>query len=177
MDATALASASPAIQLHAGAAILAFLLGTLVLLLKKGSPLHKAMGRVWVALMLVVALSSFFITEVRLLGPYSLIHALSVLTLLGLVQAVRAIRRGDVKAHRATMVGLYGGALILAGAFTLVPGRRMHAVLFADGGWAAAWLALGFVTAVAMVVLVRRRAARAGISAAARPQTGIDWRA
>src|SRR5690606_28875674 len=100
MDATALATAMPAIQIHAGAAILSFLLGTLVLLLKKGTRLHKAMGRVWVGLMVVVALSSFLITEVRMFGPYSFIHALSIFTLVGLVQAIRAIRRGDVKAHR-----------------------------------------------------------------------------
>src|SRR5690606_36944787 len=112
MDATALAVSTPAIQMHAGAAIAAFVLGTLVLLMKKGTRLHKAMGRVWVALMVVVALSSFVITEVRMFGPYSLIHALSLFTLVGLVQAVRAIRRGDVKAHRAAMIGLYGGALI-----------------------------------------------------------------
>lgn len=156
MDATALAASTPAIQIHAGAAMLSFVLGTLVLLLKKGTRLHKGMGRVWVALMVVVALSSFLITEVKMFGPYSLIHALSLFTLAGLVQAVRAIRRGDVKAHRAAMIGLYGGALILAGAFTLVPGRRMHAVLFADGGWTALWVALGFAGIVGTVLLVRR---------------------
>lgn len=156
MDATALAASTPAIQIHAGAAMLSFLLGTLVLLLKKGTRLHKAMGRVWVALMVVVALSSFVITEIRMIGPYSLIHALSLFTLAGLVQAVRAIRRGDVRAHRAAMIGLYGGALILAGAFTLVSGRRMHAVLFADGGWTALWVALGFAGIVGAVLLVRR---------------------
>lgn len=157
MDATALTSATPAIQIHAGAAIVSFVLGTLVLLLRKGTRLHRAMGRIWVALMVVVALSSFLITEVRMFGPYSLIHVLSVVTLVGLVQAIRAIRRGDVRAHRANMVGLYCGALILAGAFTLAPGRRMHAMLFADGGWTAAMVALGFAGAVGTVLLVRRR--------------------
>lgn len=157
MDATALISAALAIQIHAGAAILSFVLGTLVLLLRKGTRLHKAMGRIWVALMVTVALSSFLITEVRMFGPYSLIHLLSIVTLVGLVRAIQAIRRGDVKAHRANMVGLYGGALILAGAFTLVPGRRMHTVLFADGGWTALLVALGFAGAVAVVLLIRRK--------------------
>lgn len=156
MDATALVQANLAIQIHAGAAMLAVVLGTLVLVLRKGTRLHKAMGRAWVGLMVLVALSSFLITEVRMLGPYSLIHALSLFALLGLVQAIRAIRRGDVRAHRANMIGLYCGALLLAGAFTLVPGRRMHQVLFADGGWTAAWLALGFAVAVGAVLLIRR---------------------
>lgn len=157
MDATALTSATLAIQIHAGAAMLSFLLGTLVLLLRKGTSLHKAMGRIWVALMVTVALSSFLITEVRMFGPYSLIHALSIFTLFGLVQAIRAIRRGDVKAHRANMIGLYGGALILAGAFTLVPGRRMHAVLFADGGWTALIVGSSFAAIVGAVLAIRRR--------------------
>ena len=157
MDATALAAAMPAIQIHAGAAIAAFILGTLVLLLKKGTRLHRAMGRIWVVLMAIVALSSFLITEIRMFGPYSLIHLLSVVTLVGLVQAVRAIRRGDVRAHRANMVGLYCGALILAGAFTLAPGRRMHAIVFADGGWTALWVALGLAGVAGGVMLVRRR--------------------
>lgn len=157
MDATALAQASPAIQIHAGAAILALVLGTIVLLLPKGTRLHKAMGRIWVGLMLVVAGSSFFITEIRMFGPYSFIHALALYTFFGVFQAVRAIRRGDVKAHRGNMMGLYAGALILAGGFTLLPGRRMHAVLFADGGWTALWLALGAAAAVGAVLLIRRR--------------------
>lgn len=157
MDATALTSATLAIQIHAGAAMLSFLLGTLVLLLRKGTRLHKAMGRTWVALMLVVALSSFLITEVRMFGPYSWIHLLSLLTLVGLVQGVWAIRTGNVKAHRGNMIGLYCGALILAGAFTLLPGRRMHAVLFADGGWTALMVALGFAAAVGAVLVIRRR--------------------
>lgn len=148
MDISPLMTADPAIQIHALAAMLAFVLGTAVLLRRKGDRLHKAMGRIWIAAMAVVALSSFLITEIRLLGPYSFIHLLSVLTLVGIVLGVRAIRRGDVKGHRNTMIGLYGGALILAGAFTLLPGRRMHQLLFADGGMSALVL---LVTALALI--------------------------
>jgi uncharacterized membrane protein len=32
--------------------------------------------------------------------------------------------------HRSTMIGLYVGALVIAGLFTFVPGRIMHKVLF-----------------------------------------------
>ena len=141
MDFSPLAAAGPAIQIHAVAAVLAFVLGTAVLLRRKGDRLHKAMGRVWVASMAAVALSSFWITEIRLFGPYSWLHALSIITLVALVQAIWSIWRGDVRGHRIAMVSIYVGGLLIAGGFTLLPGRRMYQLLFADGGTAA--LALG----------------------------------
>lgn len=51
------------IALHAGTAIAALLLGAGVLMLRKGTRFHKILGRSWVALMLAVALSSFWITR------------------------------------------------------------------------------------------------------------------
>ena len=56
------------------------------------------------------------------------------MTLGMLVLAIRAIRRGDVKGHRNWMIGLYTGALVITGGFTLLPGRTMHLVLFGGAG-------------------------------------------
>ena len=53
MSLTPLLVAPLAIQIHATAAIAAMLLGALVLFRRKGTPLHKAMGRLFVLLMLV----------------------------------------------------------------------------------------------------------------------------
>lgn len=148
---------NPAIQLHVAAAVLALVLGTVVLLMEKGTPIHKAMGRTWIGLMLVVSLTSFFITEIRLLGPYSPIHVLSFLTLFGLYAGWRAARAGDIRDHRITMMAVYFAGLIGAGLFTLLPGRIMHAVVFADGGAAALVSALA-VGAVLVAVRYRGRA-------------------
>ena len=41
-----------------------------------------------------------------------------------------AARRHRVRAHKITMISIFAGALMLAGLFTLVPGRIMHTVLF-----------------------------------------------
>ena len=41
-----------------------------------------------------------------------------------------AARRHNVARHKRTMMGLFGGALIIAGLFALMPGRIMHAVIF-----------------------------------------------
>ena len=51
-------------------------------------------------------------------------------TLVALPFAVRHARRHDVQQHRWTMIGIFTGALVIAGVFTFVPGRIMHAVLF-----------------------------------------------
>lgn len=141
-----LLTAPLAVQIHALAAIAAVILGALVLFRQKGTPLHKLMGRLWVALMLVTATSALFINEIRLIGPFSPIHLFSVLTYVSVAQGIWQIRHGNVRAHRATMIGLYFLALGLAGAFTLLPGRRMSQVLFGpDAGWTPSLIAIGLV--------------------------------
>jgi uncharacterized membrane protein len=125
-----LLQASPVIQIHAYAAIAALLLGAVVLFRRKGDRLHKLGGRIWAGLMLVVALSSFFIHTIRMWGPWSPIHLLSILTLFGLVKAVMMIRQRKVMQHARIMRMVYFGGLVIAGFFTFMPGRVMHAVLF-----------------------------------------------
>jgi uncharacterized membrane protein len=118
------------ISAHAIAAMAAMALGLVQFALAKGTTGHRLIGYAWIALMATVALSSFWIHEFRWVGPFSGIHLLSLLTLATLVYSVRAARMGRVEAHRASMRQLFLLALVLTGAFTLVPGRTMHAVLF-----------------------------------------------
>ncbi len=122
-------AASP-IPLHAYAALAAFGLGVGQFALPKGTLPHRVAGWLWVSLMVTVAVSSFFINEIRLLGPFSPIHLLSILTLVGLWQAIKCARLGQITAHRRHMRNLFVYALLLAGAFTLLPGRIMHQILF-----------------------------------------------
>lgn len=122
--------AGPLIAGHAIAAIAALLLGGVQIAMPKGTRAHRAMGWSWVGLMASVALSGFWISELRLFGRFSPIHALSIVTLVTLWSAVAAARRGDVEAHKRRLTLLYGLGLILTGAFTLAPGRVMHAVVF-----------------------------------------------
>jgi len=118
------------IIVHAFAAMLAIALGGMQLTLKKGSALHRHMGRVWVTLMAVVAISSFGIHHIRMLGPFSIIHLLSAYTLYALWQSVVAARSGRIKDHKKDMLQLYVLALIVTGFFTFLPGRIMHQVIF-----------------------------------------------
>jgi len=66
----------PIMFLHLGAAILSLVLGAVVLYRRKGTASHKALGRIWVGLMLVAALSSFWILEIRDGAGFSVIHLL-----------------------------------------------------------------------------------------------------
>jgi uncharacterized membrane protein len=125
-----LLDASPQIQVHAFAAIAAFGLGIVQLSAPKGTLPHRTIGWAWVALMFVVAFSSFFIHEIRMWGRWSPIHLLSIYVLIILPLAVLAARRHIVERHRKRMLGLFAGALVIAGAFTFWPGRIMHAVVF-----------------------------------------------
>lgn len=156
-----LLSAPLAIQIHAGAATAAMLLGALVLFRRKGTPVHKAMGRVWVGLMLIVATSALFINEIRMVGPFSPIHIFVALTYFGVFAGIREIRRGNVIGHQAAMKSLYFGALLLTGAFTLMPGRRMHDAIFgAQSGWTPSLIAVPLalaITAFLWVKLMPRR--------------------
>ena len=120
------------IQLHAVLAVAAIILGGVQFAMPKGTPAHRLLGRIWVACMAIVALSSFFIHEIRMFGLFSVIHLLSVLTLVTLWQAIRLVRRGDIARHKKAMIRLYALALIITGAFTLLPGRLMYKVFFGD---------------------------------------------
>jgi uncharacterized membrane protein len=115
---------------HAFAAIAAFGLGLVQLSAPKGTLPHRTVGWAWVALMFIVCISSFFIHEIRTWGPWSPIHLLSIYVLIILPLAVLAARRHIVERHRKHMLGLFLGALVIAGAFTFWPGRIMHAVVF-----------------------------------------------
>ena len=165
--------ASPIIQIHAAAAVAALLLGGWVLFRrKKGDAPHRAMGKVWVALMALVALSSFFIWEIRLLGLFSPIHLLSIFTLFMLYRGVSFARRHNIKAHMRTMQITYVAALIITGLFTFMPGRIMNKVVFGPHGADLIQSLVFFGFAVLVLVLAGllvRRAIRIGAPKRATP--------
>jgi len=66
----------------------------------------------------------------RFLNHFGFIHAFSALALYSVPAAYIAIRRENIKAHRANMVGLYAGGILIAGAFAFSPGRMLHGWLF-----------------------------------------------
>jgi uncharacterized membrane protein len=120
------------IQLHAFAAMSALVLGLVQFAAPKGTFPHRTIGWTWVGLMAIIAISSFWIHGIRMIGPFSPIHALSVFTLIMLPLAVLHAHKHRVMEHRKAMISIFVGALVVAGAFTFLPGRIMHAVAFGN---------------------------------------------
>ena len=131
MNLQVLFSAPLAIQIHVYAAVLASVIGAIVLWRRKGNTAHKRWGKVWVLLMGVTALSSFLIHETRLIGQFSPIHMISILTLFALYFGVQQARNGNIVQHQRIMKNIYIGGLGIAGAFTFLPSRLMYEVVIA----------------------------------------------
>jgi uncharacterized membrane protein len=130
MSLAPLLDAAPPIPVHAFAAMAAFALGVVQLAAPKGTLPHRTLGWIWVGLMMTVAGSSFWIHQIRLVGPWSPIHLLSILVLVTVPLAVWRAHHHRVTDHRRIMISVFSGALVIAGLFTLLPGRIMHAVMF-----------------------------------------------
>ncbi len=118
------------VQVHAFAAMAAFALGIVQFASPKGTLPHRVVGYVWVGLMLLISGSSFAIFGNRPPGDFSAIHILSIVTLVVVPLATLAAHRHHVNRHRWAMISVFTGALVVAGAFTLLPGRVMHDVVF-----------------------------------------------
>ncbi len=123
---------TPVIIAHIASASGALVFGAVTLSLRKGTRLHRMLGRTWVTLMALTALVSFWIKST---GHFSWIHLLSVWTLLALAGSIYAVIRGNVRAHRRGMISAYAG-LAIAAVFTLLPGRRLGALLWGTVGLA-----------------------------------------
>ena len=120
-------SFTPVIWIHLFTAVAALALGAMVFLARKGTLGHRIAGRTWAGLMLVTAVSTFWIKGN---GSYSWIHLLSIGTLLLLAGVVYAAIKGNIRRHRAGVIGLYSGSLVVAGLFALLPQRLLGKMLW-----------------------------------------------
>jgi uncharacterized membrane protein len=122
---------TPLIAVHMTAAICALAIGPVAIWARKGHQqrpkVHRAFGYAWVTLMVVTAVSAIFIRDYYLpnISGYTPIHLLVPFTLYSLVQAFVALARGQIERHRKTMQGIYYGACVVAGFFTLLPQRYL----------------------------------------------------
>lgn len=123
-----------AVQVHVATVVPAFVLGTWQIFFStKGVLLHRIVGYTYLTLMTITAISTLFIHQINPNGPFfglSWIHLFVPLTLYGVVGAIATARRHDIKGHRRAMIGVYVGALLIAGGLAFMPGRMMHQVVF-----------------------------------------------
>jgi len=118
---------------HLATVLPCFLIGGYLLAVKKGTKVHRYLGRVYMTLMMVTACITLFMPAQvgsRLLDHFGWIHSFSFLTIYTVPTAYLAIKKGNVKAHKRKMILLYFGAIIIAGGFTLYPGRYLHHLFF-----------------------------------------------
>ena len=140
---------TPVIAIHLSATLAAVAIGPVALWARRGhaSPhsgarprprLHRAAGYAWTTLMLIAAFSGLFIRDFNLpnIAGYTPIHLLIPVTLGSLFVAFRALLQGDIRRHRLWMTSLYISACLVAGAFTLLPGRYLGQLVWGQWlGW------------------------------------------
>jgi uncharacterized membrane protein len=135
---------SPAIAIHLSAAVVATLMGPLALWARQGHSthprLHRAFGYAWVTLMVVAATSALFIPNFHRpnIAGYTPIHLLIPVVYGMLSLAFWFLAKGNINGHRKTMQRLYVGGCVVAGAFTLLPGRFLGNLVLGQ------WLGLIF---------------------------------
>ena len=118
---------------HLATVLPAFVLGVFQLLGRKGTRVHKLLGKIYMLLMLATGLITLAMpAEVgpQILHHFGFIHIFSLMALLSVPIAYAAVRRGYIQAHRFAMISLYVGGVLIAGAFAFSPGRMLHAWLF-----------------------------------------------
>ena len=119
--------------IHLFTVVPCFVIGTVLLLIKKGTKIHVFWGRIYMILMFFTALVTLFMKAdlgPKFLNHFGYIHLFSFLTLYTVPTAYIAIKKGHVKKHKRKMILLYFGALIIAGGFTFFPGRYLYQLFF-----------------------------------------------
>ncbi|MBN8500537.1 MAG: DUF2306 domain-containing protein [Sphingomonadales bacterium] len=119
---------SLAVILHLATVVPCLPLGAWLLLKRKGTPQHKALGKIWLVLMVLTALSAVFIRQLNN-GSFSPIHLFVPLTIWGAWQAIATARAGNIAKHRQGLIRFYLGALTIPGVLSFLPGRMMWAWL------------------------------------------------
>lgn len=115
---------SVALAIHLAAVLPAVPLGLVVMLRRKGGATHRMLGKLWMVLMLITALSAIFIRNLNG-GGFSWLHLFVPLVIVTAVRGVAAARAGQIDKHKRIMIGFYLGALIVPGLAAFLPGRMM----------------------------------------------------
>ncbi|MEX0285343.1 MAG: DUF2306 domain-containing protein [Paracoccaceae bacterium] len=160
-----LLSAPLEVQVHAVAGMIALLLGPAALYRQRRDRWHKVIGYTWGLSILVAALSSFLITGLSLIGPFSPIHLLSIYALWSIWVGLRSIRIGNIARHRGWMTGFYWHGVVIAASFTFLPGRILNETLFPQSpslGYII--IASGLAAIGLQAILARRNTTRASIT-------------
>lgn len=112
------------VWLHLGTIGLALGLTPFILLRRRGDRWHRMTGYVWTTAIMVTAIATYWIRETNP-GKLSIIHLLSLFTLIQLPRVILAAHRHDIRAHRRGIQLIVAAGLLTTGFFTFVPGRML----------------------------------------------------
>lgn len=116
--------------LHVAAVLPTIPLGGWLLLAKKGTPMHKQLGKVWLVLMLTTATTATTAIFIQTSGSFSWIHLFVPLTFHAARKVMSTARAGNIKAHKNHLVRTYLLALMIPGiAAFAAPGRLIIVLL------------------------------------------------
>ena len=105
----------------------------LIVVSGKGGIFHKKIGYVYMVLIFFSSVVSLFLKAYvgpTFLNHFGWIHLLSILTIWTVPRSLIAVKKGNIQRHKRSMKLLYWIGLVLAGLFTLMPGRYLHSLLF-----------------------------------------------
>ena len=127
-----LLNAPLAVQIHVATVVPAFVIGTYqICFSRKGERFHRALGYMYLGLMTITAIAALFVHQLMPHSPFfglSPVHIFVVVTLFGVIGALRGAWTHNIGLHRRAMLGVYIGGILIAGTLAFLPGRIMHAV-------------------------------------------------
>ena len=121
------------IYVHLATILPAFVIGTYLMAARKGTDNHRLAGKFYLSLMFISAVVTLWMPAFvgpQWLGHFGFIHLFSILTIASVPVALIAVKVGNTRLHIGSMIGLYTGGLLIAGAFAFSPGRLLHRWLF-----------------------------------------------
>jgi uncharacterized membrane protein len=117
------------IWLHLATIMIALALTPVMLMRPRGDIWHRRLGWLWAVAMVATAVDSFFV-HVSNPDGFSIIHILSVWTLIQVPLIVQSARTHNMVRHRRSVRGMVIGALLIAGFFTFPFDRLLGQWLF-----------------------------------------------
>jgi uncharacterized membrane protein len=140
------------IAAHAIAALVALTIAPINMLRRRRDQTHRVLGRTWVASMLFVSVSSFWIVSDE---GYNWLHGLAAINIvtvtLGLVNAMRR----NIPAHYLNMIGSYLGLLVAFTFAITTPERAIPRLVITEPVTAAVVVSLVLLSVVALFAAVR----------------------
>ena len=107
------------VQAHVATVLSAFLVGTWLLFFsRKGSPLHRSFGVLFIVLLVSTAFIALFIHRRMPDSPFfglSRTHLLIPVVLFAVWRALDGVLKANFRQHRVWVSGLYFGGLIITG--------------------------------------------------------------